>query len=86
MGNISKPRRNVGVQLGLWSVILCMVAGLVMEMRPLIILARSAIAFTVSVMLGHILVSAIQAHSRFQKKLPESEEQDSDADSVESQD
>lgn len=70
MGSISKARRNVSIQFGIWSVTLCMIAGLVMEMRPLVILGRSAIAFVISAMLGHILVSAIQIHSRVRKKKP----------------
>ncbi len=68
MGDISKARKNVGIQFGMWSVTLCMVVGLVMEMRPLVILGRAAIAFAASAMLGYILVSVIQIHSRFQKK------------------
>ena len=73
MENVSKVRKNVCTQFGLWSVIICMVAGLATKMRPLVILGLSAIAFTISAMLGYILISFIQAHSRFQKK-PASEE------------
>ena len=79
MGNISKARKNVGTQFGLLSVIICMVAGLAMKMRPLVILGRSVIAFTISAMLGHILISFIQAHSRYKKKPPAKRKAEADS-------
>ena len=87
MGNISKTRRNVSIQFGMWSIILCMVAGRVMNMRPLIILERSAISFAITATLGYILVLVIQIHSRFEKKAPakKQEEQDPEVNAEESQ-
>ena len=71
MSDVSKARRNVSVKLGIWSVTLCMMAGLIMKMRPLVILGRSAISFAVSATLGYVLVSVIQIHSRFRRKPPD---------------
>jgi len=81
----SRARRNASRQFGLWSVILCMVAGMTMKMRPLIILERAAIAFFLSAALGYILVLIIQVNSRSLKKTPPSEPEDTGEDSVESQ-
>lgn len=80
----SKARRNASRQFGLWSVILCMVVGLTMKMRPLIILERAAIAFFLSAALGYILILIIQMNSRSLKKAPVSEP--AEADDTESQD
>ncbi len=68
MKDVSKARRNIIIQFGIWSVTVCMVAGLVMNMRPLIILGRSITVFAIAGMLGYILVSVIQIHSRVQKE------------------
>ncbi len=77
----SKARRNASKQFGLWSVILCMVAGLTMKMRPLIILERAAIAFFLSAALGYILILIIQMNSRSLKETQESESEEEDAES-----
>ena len=81
----SRARRNASRQFGLWSVILCMVMGLTMKMRPLIILERATIAFFLSAALGYILILIIQINSRFLKKTPLSEPEDPEEDTVESQ-
>ena len=81
----SRARRNTSRQFGLWAVILCMVAGLTMKMRPLIILERAAIAFFLSAALGYILILIIQMNSRFLKKTPSSKPEAPEEDTVESQ-
>ncbi len=68
MKDVSKARRNVIIQFGIWSVTVCMAAGLVMNMRPLVILGRSIASFAIAGMLGYILVSVIQIHSSVRKK------------------
>lgn len=81
----SRARRNASRQFGLWSVILCMVAGLAMKMRPLVILERAAIVFFLSAALGYILILIIQVNSRSLKKEQVSEPEEEDAESQDDQ-
>jgi hypothetical protein len=46
--------------MGIWAVILCLGAGLVMKMRPLVILGRAIIVFAISGALGYVLALVIQ--------------------------
>jgi len=55
-------KRNVSIQMGIWSVILCSAVGLATEIRPYIILGRALISFAISAMLGYILVSVIERY------------------------
>lgn len=64
----SKARQNVIIQFGIWSVTVCLAAGLAMDMRPLVILGRSIASFAVAGMLGYVLVSVIQIHSSVRKE------------------
>ena len=59
MGNVSKTRRSVSIKLGILSITLCLIVGLVMDMRPLVILERAFISYIASAMLGYIVVSAM---------------------------
>ena len=81
----SRARRNASRQFGLWSVILCMAIGLLMKMRPLIILERAAIAFFLSAALGYILILIIQMNSRSLKKAQVNEPEEEDAESHDEQ-
>ena len=93
MGDVSKARKNVIMKFGIWSVIVCMAAGLVMNMRPSVILQRSVISFAIAGTLGYMLMSIIQMHSSVRKKPPadkkedteELDEQGTEADAAESQ-
>lgn len=74
MRNISKIRRSVSIKLGLLAIVLCLIAGLAMNMRPLVMLERAFICYIAFAMLGYILVSIIggcvdQALRRKQKEL-----------------
>jgi hypothetical protein len=59
MRNISKIRRSVSIKLGLLAIVLCLITGLVMDMRPFVILERTFICYIAFAMLGYILVSII---------------------------
>jgi len=51
---------SFGAHMGIWSVILCLGAGLVMKMRPLVILGRAIIVFAIAGALGYVLALVIQ--------------------------
>lgn len=72
MGNVSKARRNVSIRFGIWAIVLCMAAGLILNMRPLTILKRSAISFAIAFLLGYVLASGIEILSSV-KKVPSKE-------------
>ena len=74
----SKRKKNVGIGLGIWSVTFCMAAGLILKMRPLVILERSGLSFAVSVMLGYFLVSVIEKYTIVKKPLPPKESEESE--------
>ena len=96
MGNVSKARKNIIIKFGMWSVMVCLAAGLVMNMRPSVILQRSIISFAIAGTLGYMLASVIQMYSSVRKKPQpdkkedstepdEQKERDTEADAVESQ-
>ena len=55
-----------------------MAAGLILKMRPLVILERSGLSFAVSVMLGYFLVSVIEKYTIVKKPLPSEESEESE--------
>lgn len=69
MSTVSKIKRNFGVHLGMWSITLCLVMGLIMKIRPFVILERTFISFVISATFGYLLVSVIERYSRSKEKV-----------------
>ena len=70
MENVSKTRRSISIKLGILSITLCLIIGLVMDMRPLVILERAFISYIASAMLGYIIVSAMGRFAASRKRAP----------------
>ena len=70
MENVSKIRRSISIKLGILSITLCLIIGLVMDMRPLVILERAFISYIASAMLGYIIVSAMGRFATSRKRVP----------------
>lgn len=63
-------KRNVSIYAGIWSVIFCMITGLVMQISPLIIIERALMSFAVSAMLGYAAGATIEKYSGLQQRSP----------------
>jgi membrane protein implicated in regulation of membrane protease activity len=60
MKDMSEVRRGVSVKFALWSAVICLSVGLIMDVRPTIIIERTLISAAISAVLGYLLTIFIE--------------------------
>ena len=60
MNDMSEVKRGLSVKFALLSAIICLLAGLVMDVRPTVIIERTLISVAISAVLGYLLAVFIE--------------------------
>ena len=60
MNDMSEVKRGLSVKFALLSAIICLLAGLVMDVRPTVIIERTIISVAISAVLGYLLAVFIE--------------------------
>lgn len=60
MKDMSEVRRGMSVKFAIWSAIICLLAGLVMDVRPIVIIERTLISAAISAVLGYLLAIFVE--------------------------
>jgi hypothetical protein len=60
-------RRGISVKFAIWSAIICLLAGLAMNIRPIVIIKRALISAAISAVFGYLLTIFIETQGSRRK-------------------